>query len=251
MQIKLENAVWVLEKLLNKKLYGDDTVKLLMDANVDFYTIGKGKGGRVMVTSEIATALEHFDWQAGMQGKRRKKGVPKDATPIEPTVVERIVERIDPAWKTDIEGIVMENDARVDDLFKVVKDMHKVYADLRSRVDERANMPEPPPLPPRFRRKILMGGLDAPSVTRLRDNFRDVEIVHFGATDKMDIQRGRQLARGFDLIIVMTSYINHSLRAAIEKRFDKKDIHYVKGSQSSAEGVISYWLNEEKKKDEE
>jgi hypothetical protein len=263
-QIQLINAAHLMGEVMHKSKFDQDDVIqwLAPHEDITFFTIGKGKGGRVMVTAETAETIRKMDWPVLGKGKAKKKGAKEALESQGPTQTTTKVIGLDPkykevldgldAWKTDVESVVLDNDARTDELYKLFAQTREVYIQLRSRVDSSANLPEAPPLPPRYKRKVLMVGLDTPSVTRLRDNFRDIEIVHLGGERNMPtVARNRTLGRDYEFILCMTSYCSHSLREAVEKRFGKDKIQYLKGSQSAAEGAISVWRHERQQDDTE
>lgn len=236
-EIILINACERLAEITGHKVLGDQARELLFSQGLTFYSIGKGKGGRVMVTAEVSDTLPRFDWQ--VSPKRKEKATPTTKT----VTVEKVVERIDPAWKAEIEGIVLEQESRLDSLHKAVAEVTSVYAKLRAEVDPSAKLPLPPTLPPKYLYKVVVVGLDAPSVQRLQDNFRNTKIVHVGEGRNSDLHRGIGLPKSPDMILCMTSYCNHQLRNTVEAKYGKDRLHYVKGSQSSAEAAIAVWLH--------
>lgn len=245
-EIVLLNAVHELRKILDRPVRGEEAHELLYNRGITFYTIGKGKGGRVMVTKEVGETLSRFNWNVASRRRRRTK---EEGEAAAPTVIvqEHIIERIDPEWKADIEGMVLDENTRVDTLHKAVEAMHATYTRLVKLVDPKANLPEPPPLPRRYRHKIiLIGGEQSRIVPHLETLFPSVRFVHIGG-----YRSQLSATPEGDLILLFSKYVGHQPQAQAEKAYGRNRIERIGGGVSSAESVINLFLHQKEKSMEE
>lgn len=251
--IKLVNMTEVIEAIGGPKISQEEQMAWL-EANTtltEYYSIGSGKGGRVMVRPEDAELLKKGQWTA--QRRRRSKLQIEGLGPAEIRTieVEKIVERIDPQWKSEIETMVLDETARVDQLHKAVEEVTKVYREFRASVDPMVarNLPEPPPLPSKYRWKVVVIGGDNRVYNRLTQVFPMIRFVHIeaGGAAGESHKRSRGAWPEGDLIILMASFTGHALQSSAEAFYGKGRVNIVRGSIGSVEAAISMWRNQQDK----
>lgn len=212
----------------------------------EFYSVGTGKGGRVMITEETAEAIRNLDEPLTKKPRRRP---PPEALKL-PAPDSRFVTHDEfTTWQSSMEEIIMDQEGRVDQLHKAVEAMHGTYRQLVASVDAKANLPEPPPLPPKFRWRVVIAGMEPPAIRHLRKQFPMLDIRHFGGISegKKRISGEKHRLPEADLVLLMISYISHAWNDVVIGRYGKENVMKISGGMSSAASAISVWLAHKEK----
>lgn len=225
-----------------------------------YYTFKVGKGYSVMITEadakrlgpEIARGLT--DKILNRRGKKQEqfegevKESWRDVGPMSSDVVKTIIDAHFAEWKNEIETMLVDQDDRVGSLHKLAEATVNAYESLRKQLD--VPMKDLPALPVKYKFRILIVGNDVTSIQALKKAFPDVRFTHVGASRNEKLGPGTLLPQ-VDLILVMTSFVSHQVRNAVEKRYGVDKVNYIKGSTSAAESAIQLWLVEQRRHSEE
>jgi hypothetical protein len=204
----------------------------------EYYSVGSGKGGRVMVRPEDAEAVR----QATPPGRRSRERTLKIESRPYP-IVQPIRDDVAlEAWKASVEEMVLEQEGRVDQLHKAVESMNQVYVQLRAATT--LELPEAPKLPTKYRFRVVIVGGDARYLPSLEQQFKEVRFLQAGGF------RGKGQGRVFpqaDLALLLVKFTSHQEIENARNFYGAKAQMIPSGGLSTLQAVLEMWLRDNRK----
>lgn len=205
-------------------------VKLLTVGDLD-----RPKDGRLYIAGEDQERF--LAWHAETFPPPRRAAALLPAAPADDSRYDELL-----AILLAAEDRMKEMAAQIDALHRCVGAMHTTYLGLRDQVDKAATLPDPPPLPPRHRFRILLAGGDSRLPRALEPQFPDVKFMQMEQGGNARHMQGQAIPRSADLVIIMTSFFGHSEEQRVRNVYPKERIIRVNGATSSAAAAITAWL---------
>lgn len=148
-------------------------------------------------------------------------------------------------WRSSLEEVILEQEARIDGLHKALESMHGTYKALLANLDpQRAReLPKAPDLPPRYKYKVVVIGGYQDIIARLEKQFSNIRFV-----SRYDVNHAAK--NGFpnaDLVLLMKNNCSHPLQDKANVFYGRDRVNIIEGGSSAAASAVSVWLHEKDK----